>query len=182
MINTILTYAFGQNYSGNPVYMVLGGIYGLICSFGAFCFGTWVGLIWILLAFIVFDTIVGILAAKKEGETVTSETFIWLFFVKMIIYMVLIFVGVGLDRFLDIYLLNGIDLSVLLSELLPFGEYIGTFLTKPFTVIITSYLIIKETWSIMEHLTLLDSKIIPKPVKDAIKKLMDKFNPEDKEE
>jgi len=174
-MDNLIGYVFGNNLS-SPLTVAAAWLFGFIGTFIGFCFGNWWGLIIILLFLMFADTIIGIAAARKLGEPVTSETF-WekFFWHKVIGYGFAIGIAVCFDKFILVYLTNGIDLISFVNWI-PFADEIVAFLI---TVIMVSWLIFKETWSVIENLSIIDSKIIPSPIKKAVLKMMGIFNPED---
>jgi Phage-related holin (Lysis protein) len=158
----------------HPLYLIIASIYGFITGAIGFAFGNWYGLLAILGCLITLDTILGIIAAAKEGQVVNSKIFAKMFFLhKFIPYSAAIGFSVCIDSLIKIFLTNGIDL-IPLFDWLPYADVI---LGNILTVILMTWLIVKESWSILENLTIIDSKIVPSPIKKVIAKLMQIVNP-----
>lgn len=161
---------FGGDNVITPLFSICTWIYGFAVTIGSFAFGSFYGLIWILPFFVFIDTIVGILKARYLKESVTSAMFLKMIVYKTVLYGAVVGLALGLDFLFECFLLNGIDLNVLISWL-PFVE----LLQKPIIVCTYTYLIVNESWSILENLVIMDSRLVPAPLKKIVKTLLNKF-------
>lgn len=177
-MNALTHWIFGEGFETNTSYVAISYLLGLLFSFLVWIYGDWWGLFVVIILLIALDTFVGFLAAWKYKRA-NSDDFFYKLFRKCGVYVAFLALAAILDFVLQLTITNGIDIFDI-SQLSIFGIFLN-----PFILFATVAIFIKEVWSILENIEIIDSTLVPpifKQILDKIRKLIFKIVPEEEKD